>query len=496
MLEADSFLEANHVGENCAVFGVFSPARDVARITFYGLFTMQHRGQESSGIAVANPDWITCHVDMGLVSQVFKERTLRMLKGAAAIGHNRYSTTGSSKLENAQPVVIDDTPGKHIALAHNGNLVNSIELLRELGGNGRAYGGGASTDSYLMARILSDAYKTKPIEDAIMEVFPRFRGAYSLLILTNSELIAVRDPLGIRPLSIGKIGNEYCFASESSAFPLVGATLAREVEPGEVVIVDEGGMRSMRLPMPAERKMCMFEYVYFSRPDSHINGKLVYRIRQQMGRELAREAPVEADLVIGIPDSGTPAAIGYAEESGIPFGEGFVKNRYVGRTFIEPLQVFRDLGVRIKLNPLTEVLEGKRVVLVDDSIVRGSTMRKVVRLLKESARAAEVHVRLSSSPIRYTCHYGVDFGDKRELIAAGHSEEEVADFIAADSLHYLSVDGMVRATGIEKEGFCLACFTDDYPLPFTRQMSIDIPKFALEGAAEHDTGGRPAGLPE
>ncbi len=421
-------------------------------------------------------------------------------EGAAAIGHNRYSTTGASKIENAQPVVLDSEPGKHLALAHNGNLINTAELYAELRAKGANHI--PTTDSAVMARILLESYKTKSIEEAILEVFPRFTGAYSLLVLTNDKLIAVRDPLGIRPLSIGKRNGHYMFASESAAFAVVGSEYLREVEPGEMVVADDNGLTSHRLSEESKPHHCMFEFFYFSRPDSLLADKLVYKIRVKMGRELAREAPVEADWIIGVPDSGTPAAIGYADASGIKYAEGFVKNRYVGRTFIEPLQTFRDLGVRMKLNPLTETLDGKRIVLVDDSIVRGSTMRKIVRLLRDIGGVKEVHVRLSSSAIRHPCYYGVDFGTRRELIAANRTEEEICEFIGADSLHYLSIDGMVRATGIEKEKFCLACFNNEYPLKFTRQMNLQLSeksmKFALE-ATEVENGeevGRPAGLPD
>lgn len=509
-LEAEPFFDSGpqgggedaRIGENCAVFGVYAPGHDVSRVTFFGLFSMQHRGQESSGIAVSNPEWIVSHTGMGLVNQVFTEKTLKMLKGAAAIGHNRYSTTGASKIENAQPVTLDGIPGKHLALAHNGNLINAGALYQELRSEGANHI--PTTDSAVMARMLLESYKDRTIEEAILDVFPRFIGAYSLLILTNDKLIAVRDLLGIRPLSIGKRGGQYMFASESAAFAVVGAEYLREVEPGEIVIVDERGLTSMKLPGQAEPHHCMFEFFYFSRPDSLLADKLVYKIRVKMGRELAREAPVEADWIIGVPDSGTPAAIGYADASGIKYAEGFVKNRYVGRTFIEPLQTFRDLGVRMKLNPLTETLDGKRIVLVDDSIVRGSTMRKIVRLLRDIGGVKEVHVRLSSSAIRYPCYYGVDFGTRRELIAANRTEEEICDFIGADSLHYLSIDGMVKASGIDKEKFCLACFNNEYPLKFPRQLNLQLAahegiKFALENGMEDEDGDaieRPAGLPE
>jgi len=463
--------------EKCGVFGVFAPGEDVSRITFFGLFALQHRGQESAGIAAATSEYLVCHKDMGLVSQVFKENLLAMLKGRAAIGHVRYSTTGASKLVNAQPYAFTHHRGRNLAIAHNGNIVNAIELRDELSAKGIRPE--TTTDTEILGLLLEDYYTRMPIIDALQQILPRAKGAYSLVILTNEEMIAARDPFGIRPLALGSLGDNFVIASESCAFPLVGATFMREVQPGEIIVVNSGGLKSYELPGPKSQKLCMFEMFYFARPDSILLGKLVYEVRTEMGRQLAREAPVDADVVISVPDSGITAAIGYSMESKIPYGEGLIKNRYVGRTFIEPLQSFRDLGVKIKLNPLTEVLEGKRVVLVDDSIVRGSTSTAIVRLIR-SAGAKEIHMRLSSPPIRFPCFYGIDFGTPDELIAANHSVEEIRDIVGADSLHYLSIDGMVKATGLQKEQFCLACFNDEYPIPVPSQLRLGKLMFERE----------------
>lgn len=462
--------------EACAVFGVFAPERDVSRITYYSLFALQHRGQESSGIAVATDKHIICYKEMGLVQQVFNESILRMLKGHAAIGHNRYSTTGSSTLKNAQPVLFEGhaKEERSFALAHNGNLVNTTELAAEMERSGLSPR--ASTDTEIFGVLLEHAWHEQPFIDALVEVLGRVSGAYSLVILTTDALYAVRDPLGIRPLAVGRFPDGYVVASESAAFPIVGGRYLREVEPGEIVRIDRDGISSFRFAS-GEWRMCMFEYFYFCRPDSILRGKEVYSMRIEMGRALAREAPVAADIVVPVPDSGVPAAIGYAEESGSPYHEALIKNRYVGRTFIEPLQAQRDLGVRMKLNPLREVIADKRVVLVDDSIVRGSTSRQIIKMLRH-AGAREVHFRISSPPIKYPCYYGIDFGTFEELIAANLSEEGIAAQLACDSLHYLSLDRVVAATGLPRGEFCLACFNNERPIPLREQMRIG--KFVLE----------------
>ena len=462
--------------EACAVFGVFAPERDVSRITYYSLFALQHRGQESSGIAVATDKHIICYKEMGLVQQVFNESILRMLRGHAAIGHNRYSTTGSSTLKNAQPVLFEaqGNEARSFALAHNGNLVNTSELAAEAARFGVSMR--ASTDTEMIGLLLQQAWQEKPFVDALIEVLGRISGAYSLLILTTDSLYAIRDPLAIRPLALGRFPEGYVVASESAAFPIVGAQYLREVQPGEIVRIDAEGVSSFRFAS-GEWRMCMFEYFYFCRPDSILRGKEVYSMRIEMGRALAQEARVAADIVVPVPDSGVPAAIGYAEESGSPYHEALIKNRYVGRTFIEPLQMQRELGVRMKLNPLREVIAGKRVVLVDDSIVRGSTSRQIVKMLRQ-AGAREVHFRVSSPPIKYPCYYGIDFGTYDELIAANLSVEEIRQQLGCDSLHYLSLDRVVDATGLPREEFCLACFNNERPIPLREQMEIG--KFVLE----------------
>ncbi len=465
--------EAN---EKCAVFGVFAPGKEVAKITYYALFALQHRGQESAGIAVATNSHVTLYKNMGLVQQVFNEQILRMLKGHAAIGHNRYSTTGSSTLKNAQPYVFENyaREGKSFAIAHNGNLVNTVELAAEVDKLGLSPT--SSTDTEVFGLLLENEYRDKSFDESLLQLLNKATGAYSFVILTRDVLYAVRDPLGIRPLVLGELDGGYVVSSESAAFPIVGAKYLREVEPGEIVRIDKDGVSSRRFA-EGKYKFCMFEFFYFSRPDSLLRGKEAYSMRIEMGRQLAREAPADADMVVHVPDSGLPAAIGYSLESGLPHHEALIKNRYVGRTFIQPLQSQREVGVRMKLNPLREILAGKRVVLVDDSIVRGSTSKQIVRLLKQ-AGAKEVHMRLSSPPIKFPCFYGIDFGTYEELIAANLSVEEIREQIGADSLRYLSLEGVVKATGLPFNEFCLACFNNERPIPIPEQMRIG--KFVLE----------------
>jgi amidophosphoribosyltransferase len=451
--------------ESCAVFGIFAPERDVSRITYYGLFALQHRGQESSGIAVANGEHITCHKEMGLVTQVFSEDWLQILKGTGAIGHNRYSTTGGSLKRNAQPMVFD----KHfqrrraLAIAHNGNLVNAVEL-RDMLENEYKVPMQSTNDTAVMGLLLQEFFSHGPFEDALMKLGRLARGAYSLTLLTSDAVWAMRDPWGVRPLCLGKIRKGHVVASESCAFPLldIGAEYIREVEPGEIVRLDDKGFTSWRFA-EEKRKACMFEYFYFARPDSLLRESEVYKMRFAMGRQLAREAPVEADIVIGVPESGRPAAEGFSAESGIPVREGLVKNRYVQRTFIEPIQSMRDESVRMKYSPLRQTLNGKRVILLDDSIVRGSTTREIPMMLRD-AGATEVHMRISSPPIANPCFYGIDFGTREELIAAHLSVEQIRQRLGVDSLHYLSIDGMVEATKMPKDEFCLACFNGHYPI--------------------------------
>jgi amidophosphoribosyltransferase len=462
--------------EKCAITGVFAPGKDVSRITYYSLFALQHRGQESCGIAVSTDRHIVLYKDMGLVQQVFNEEILTMLRGDAAIGHNRYSTTGGSTRVNAQPLYFGDPgdPKRSFAVAHNGNLVNTWELLGELTRVGITPD--TTSDTEMFGLLLLEGLKDKPFDDALRAALSRIRGAYCFVILTTDALYAIRDPDGIRPLSLGETKGGYVAASESAAFPIIGAQFLRDVEPGEMVRIDAEGIHSSRF-QPADIHMCMFEYFYFCRPDTLLRGKSAYSMRVEMGRQLARESGVDADAVIAVPDSGIPAAIGYADESGLPYHEGLVKNRYVGRTFIEPLQSQREIGVRMKLNPLREVIDGRRIVLIDDSIVRGNTSRQIVRMLR-NVGAKEVHMRLSSPPIKYPCFYGIDFGTYEELVAAGREVSEINEIIGADSLQYISLDGVVKATGLPFNEFCLACFNNERPIPISEQMKIG--KFILE----------------
>ncbi|WP_037574041.1 amidophosphoribosyltransferase [Phaeacidiphilus oryzae] len=450
----------------CGVFGVWAPGEEVAKLTYYGLYALQHRGQESAGIAVSNGSQILVYKDMGLVSQVFDETSLGALTGHIAIGHARYSTTGSSVWENAQPTFRATAHGS-LALGHNGNLVNTAELARlvaELPGEehvSRDGRGSATNDSDLVTALLA-GHPEWTVEETARQILPSVKGAFSLVFMDENTLYAARDPQGIRPLVLGRLERGWVVASETAALDIVGASFIREVEPGEMVAIDQEGLRASRFA-EARPKGCVFEYVYLARPDTSINGRNVHLARVEMGRKLAAEAPAEADLVIATPESGTPAAIGYAEASGIPYGSGLVKNAYVGRTFIQPSQTIRQLGIRLKLNPLREVIQGKRLVVVDDSIVRGNTQRALVRMLRE-AGAAEVHIRISSPPIKWPCFFGIDFATRAELIANGLSVEEIGKSLGADSLAYISIEGMVEATDQPKERLCRACFDGEYPM--------------------------------
>jgi amidophosphoribosyltransferase len=467
--------------EACALFGIYAPQRDVSRITFYGLFAQQHRGQESSGIALSQGEHIICHKDMGLVTQVFNEDILQLLKGTAAIGHNRYSTTGSSLKLNAQPMVFDKHFQRRRALAigHNGNLVNVLEL-RALLEKDFGVTPQTTSDSELVGLLLQEHYargREPRFEEALRKVGNLCRGAFCIVALTSDAVWAMRDPWGIRPLCLGILDKGFVVASESCAFPLVGAKYEREVEPGEIVRLNADGFTSWKLDTPAQRKHCMFEYFYFSRPDSLLRDQEVYAMRFEMGRRLAREAPVDADLVVGVPESARPAAEGFSAESGIPVREGLVKNRYVARTFIQPVQSMRNESVRMKYSVLEQTVKGKRILLVDDSIVRGSTTRAIPDMLRE-AGAAEIHMRISSSPIKNPCFYGVDFGTSDELIAAKLSVEQIRERLGVDTLHYLTIEGMVESTGLPYEQFCLACFNGDYPIALPTEAGA-IGKYAL-----------------
>jgi len=456
--------------ESCGVFGVYAPGEDVARLTFFALFALQHRGQESAGIATSDGKRLQVDARMGLVSQAFDEASLGKLSGDIAIGHNRYSTRGSSRKANAQPLLVGKGSNA-IAIAHNGNIVNAEHLYQELTDQGYIFH--TSTDTEVIANLILSSPE-KRWEDKIRYAMHRLQGAYSLTLLTNHTLYGVRDPFGVRPLCLGKLNGGWVIASESCALDHIGANFIREIEPGEIVSISKNGVESDQEEI--ERKaICIFEYIYFARPDSVIDGRLLYPARQAMGEILAQEHPVEADLVMGVPDSATAAAIGYSRYSGIPLCEGLLKNRYVGRTFIEPDQRIRDLGVKLKFNPLPQVLDGKRLVVIDDSIVRGTTTPKIVELLKR-AGAKEVHIRICAPPLRYPCFFGVDMATRWELIAAQKTVPQVRDFIGADSLGYLSIDGLVKAVGLPKDTFCLACFTGDYPIP----VQLEMDKLALE----------------
>ncbi|MEO3937028.1 amidophosphoribosyltransferase [Dermatophilaceae bacterium Soc4.6] len=451
----------------CGVFGVWAPGEDVAKLTYFGLYALQHRGQESAGIATGDGDKILVYKDMGLVSQVFDETALSSLRGHLAIGHTRYSTTGGSTWENAQPT-LGGGGQSTVALAHNGNLINTVELrdlVHERVGADAARRGelarGNTSDTALVTALLA-ADQDRTLEASALEVLPLLKGAFCFVFMDEHTLYAARDPYGVRPLALGRLERGWVVASETAALQTIGASVVREIEPGELVVIDENGLRTHRFA-PAQPKGCVFEYVYLARPDAVISGKVVHEARVDMGRQLAREHPVDADLVIGVPESGVPAAVGYSQESGIPFGQGFVKNAYVGRTFIQPSQTLRQLGIRLKLNPLEHTIRGKRLVVVDDSIVRGNTQRAQVRMLRE-AGAAEIHVRISSPPITWPCFYGIDFATRAELIATGLGVEEICAAIGADSLGFISEEGMTAATQQPSDQLCTACFTGTYPI--------------------------------
>ena len=482
--------------DKCGVFGVYAPGEDVARITFYGIYALQHRGQESAGIASGDGQTLHVRTGMGLVSQVFEEHDLGHLPGHVAIGHTRYSTTGSSRSENAQPVHVEGTNGE-LALGHNGNLLNADVLRDDLEDSGTDFE--TSTDTEIAARLLASAPGSSWLERAA-STMKVLSGAYCFVAVTPDSLIAMRDPYGVRPLCIGRLnGKGWVIASETCALDHLGAEFVREVEPGEVVVIDGDGLHAEQALEKRRDALCVFEYIYFARPNSVIRGKLLQPTRANMGRELAREAPVDADIVIGVPDSATAAAIGYANESGIPYTEGLVKNRYVGRTFIKPDQRLREQGVRLKFNPLRQVIEGKRLIVVDDCIVRGTTTPKVVEMLR-NAGAASIHMRVCAPPIVHPCHFGIDMATQWELIAAHQEIEDIRQHIGADSLAYLSLDGLMRAVEQPEDSFCTACFTGDYPMPVQLQMdklvferpgrgkARKVPVTAAVPASEPDSG--------
>lgn len=482
---------AGEARDACGVVGIYAPGEDVARLTYYGLYALQHRGQESAGIAISDGQTILVYKELGLVAQAFDETVLQSLRGSVSIGHTRYSTTGSSSWDNAQPTY-KSSPMGQIALAHNGNLVNSVELartLQEAGGDPTPAGARlkSTSDTDLVAAHIARANKGD-MKEAILDVLPRLSGAYSFTMMSEDRLFGARDPHGFRPLCIGRLpGDGWVLASETCALDLLGARFIRDVQPGEMVTIDGDGITSENVLKPRP-SACVFEHVYFARPDSNLMGQNVYATRYRMGQRLADEAPVTAELIMPVPDSGVPAAQGFAQGSAVPYGDGFVKNRYVGRTFIQPTQSMRQQGVRMKLNPVREVIEGRRVVVVDDSIVRGNTTRQIVAMLREVG-AREVHMRISSPPIKWPCFYGIDMPDQDELIGANMTVEEIRAHIGADSLAYLSLEGMVASTQVPAEDFCTACFSSRYPIPIPDEDLRD--KHVLESPSRQAQAWHP-----
>jgi len=459
--------------EECGVFGVWAPGEEVAKLTYYGLYALQHRGQEAAGISVSDGSQIVVFKDLGLVSQVFDEQVLQSLQGHIAVGHCRYSTTGATIWENAQPIFRTTATGSGLSFAHNGNLVNTAELRdRTVEAGLKPHAGltGSSSDSDLVCGLLAANAADKGIEAAAMDLLPTLKGAFCLVFADESTLYAARDAHGVRPLVLGRLERGWVVASETAALDICGASFVREVEPGELIAIDAEGLRSSRFATP-EPKGCVFEYVYLARPDTSIAGRSVHATRVEIGRKLAAEHPADADLVMPVPESGTPAAIGYAQGSGIPYGTGLVKNAYVGRTFIQPSQTIRQLGIRLKLNPLRDVIRGKRLVVVDDSIVRGNTQRALVRMLRE-AGALEVHVRIASPPVRWPCFYGIDFASRAELVANGVDLDGIRRSIGADTLGYISLDGLVAASEQPKSRLCTACFSGEYPIALPEDALI------------------------
>ncbi|MDV6011219.1 amidophosphoribosyltransferase [Haloechinothrix sp. LS1_15] len=477
--------------EECGVFGAWAPGEEVAKLAYYGLYALQHRGQEAAGISVSDGSQIVVYKDLGLVNQVFDEQVLCSLSGHVAVGHCRYSTTGGGSWQNAQPTFCTTEAGTGIVLGHNGNLVNTAELAdraRSLGLFGRD---SSTTDSGVLTSLLAHASTDKGLEEAALELLPTVRGAFCLVFSDENTLYAARDPYGVRPLVLGRLERGWVVASETAGLDIVGASFVREVEPGELLAIDASGLRSSRFA-PQEPKGCVFEYVYLARPDTTIAGRSVHATRVEIGRRLAEEHPADGDVVIPVPESGTPAAIGYAQASGVPYGSGLVKNAYVGRTFIEPSQTIRQLGIRLKLNPLKEIIRGKRLIVVDDSIVRGNTQRALVRMLRE-AGAVEVHVRIASPPVRWPCFYGIDFASRAELIGNGLDMEGIRRSIGADSLGYVSLDGLIAASEQPRSRLCAACFDGQYPIPLPEDELIG--KHVLEGI-EPASGASPTSTQE
>ncbi len=467
----DYIWEDDKAKDECGVLGIYGPGLDVAGLVYYGLYALQHRGQQSAGIAVANEKGLTVEKSVGLVSQVFNEDNISRLHGKMALGHVRYAMAGDSAALIALPLIFEYANGS-VALAHNGSIVNAQQLRRELSRQGSIFQ--STTDSELIANMLA-RYSQNSIEEGIMQMVHDIKGAYSLAIMTENKMIALRDPHGLRPFCLGKLGDAYVLASESCALDVIGATLLRDIRPGEMLIIDENGLVSVDTIVSEKKAHCIFEYVYLARPDSKLDGFVVNSVRKEMGRQLAREYKIDADVVMPVPDSGIAAARGYAEQSGIPFEDGLHKNRYIGRTFIQPSQEMRDMAVRIKLNPIKEVLEGKRIILVDDSIVRGTTSRYLVQHLRD-AGAKEVHMMISSPPVINACYYGIDTKNREELIAVREPLDKIAEVIGADSVNYLSRRGLYAVFG-NQNNFCDACFSSNYPVPVTADKQEDIMNF-------------------
>lgn len=461
------------LNEKCGIFGIYAPGKRAAKIIFYGLQALQHRGQESAGIAVSDGENILIFKDLGLVSQVFNEQNIAPLQGYIGIGHTRYSTRGMNIWKNSQPLY-HMFKNESFAIAHNGNLTNVKEMRNEQIKKGIRFE--TSTDTEVIVSLIESSEKEN-IEDAIKEAVSKIKGSYSLLILTRDKIFGIRDPHGFRPLVLGSLDDNYIIASETCALDMVDAKFIREIDPGEIIVLDKDGVRS-QMVLPVDRiSMCVFELIYFARPDSYIYGKNMFEVRHRMGQELAKESPVDADIVISVPDSGTSAAIGYSKESKIPYAEGFIKNRYIGRTFIQPVQEEREIGIKLKLNPLKEVIKGKRLVVVDDSIVRGNTSKKIIKMLY-CAGAKEVHMRISSPPLLHPCYYGIDMATEKEFIANHKTLEDIRKSLNLDSLKYLSIEGLMKAIGESKEKFCLACFNGDYPVPVTDSIGFD--KYSID----------------
>ncbi len=461
------------LNEKCGIFGIYAPDRKVSEIIFYGLQALQHRGQESAGIAVSDGENILVFKDLGLVSQVFNEQNIAPLQGNIGIGHTRYSTRGRNIWKNSQPLY-RMFKNESFAIAHNGNLINVREIRNEQIKKGIIFE--TTTDTEVIASLIESSER-EGIEDAVKDAISKIKGSYSLVILTKDKVLGIRDPHGFRPLVLGNLGSSFVIASETCALDIIDADFIREIDPGEIVVLDKDGIRSQML-LPVDRiSMCIFELIYFARPDSYIHNKNMFKVRHRMGQELAKESPVDADIVISVPDSGTPAAIGYSAESKIPYAEGFIKNRYIGRTFIQPIQRAREIGVRLKLNPLKDIIKNKKLVVVDDSIVRGNTSRKIIKMLY-SAGAREVHMRISSPPLLYPCYYGIDMATKKEFIANHRTMEDIRKSLNVDSLKYLTINGLVKAVGESKEKFCFACFNGEYPVDIPGNPESD--KYSLD----------------